>query len=397
MPKITDRPRYYVTRQRGGAYWAPGKWAREFGFLACAPLGPDGPEAKKKAIDLNDALDAARIAARTGKPEAPTYPPGSLGSFYLAFQDTEAWRLLDPATHEDYRRAWPIIEARFGRTLISRITPDDSERFHVEVHPSHTNRRDPEGELKLTWNTAYKTLRTWRTLLNALVAYRLIPPPAPTGRVSNPQPPGRTAVWLWHEVETLIETAHAAGDAGMAAAITLAWEAMLSPIDVRQLPRGRYRRLAEGAEIDTRRGKTGKPVWSVISEEGAQRIDAYIQAMEARGVILDPEAPLIRNTLGRPHTITRVFAKAFRRVVDRAFPGDVESAKRQMLDLRRSAATEARMGGATKDDLGAAMANTLGKDETLQSTYVRGASTKVLEARKAGRQRMAEKFRNADE
>lgn len=66
MPKITDRPRYYVTRQRGGAYWAPGKWVREFGFLACAPLGPDGPEAKKKAIDLNDALDAARIAARRG-------------------------------------------------------------------------------------------------------------------------------------------------------------------------------------------------------------------------------------------------------------------------------------------------------------------------------------------
>lgn len=64
-----------------------------------------------------------------------------------------------------------------------------------------------------------------------------------------------------------------------------------------------------------------------------------------------------------------------------AFPGD----DRQFLDLRRSAATEARRGGATRDDLGKAMANRIDASDALAATYLLDASERVNEARKAAR------------
>jgi hypothetical protein len=395
MPKRSDLPRYYRVRRKGRAFWEPGKQAEAFGLRASEPLGADGPGAKAKAIHLNDALDQARAAVRSDAAKPPEYPPGSLGAFFLLFQSSEAWGQMEAVTREDYFRAWPVIAPRFGRAVVSRITPDDSERFHVDIHPAHKNPRDKAGALKLPWNTAHRTLKVWRALLTALVDYRVIPPPAPIGRVTNPKPPGRSSeahLWLWHEVEALIAEAQRQGKHGLAVAIAIAWDAMLSPVDVRQLKRGEWRRTPDGGEIVTRREKTDTPVFAVVGEETACMVDAYLAALLESGIALDPDAWMIRSARGAVYAVRHTMSADFRDVRAAIFPAD----RRQMLDLRRSAATEAREGGATLDDIGATMANTLGRDTKLQSTYVLATSKKVLSSRAAGRAKLAAKFRNAD-
>jgi hypothetical protein len=378
-----DRVRYYHTAG-GNAFWKPGKFAKAYGLPGSRPLGPDGPEARKRAIEWTAKLDAARESKR--KPPPSKYPPGTLGSFWETLPDRDAFQIMEARTWEDYPRAWPAIEPRFALVRVDKISPEDSERFHRDIHPAHENRlRDPEGKLKLSWNEAHRVLKVWRALLSALVAYQILKA-APIGRVSNPAPKGREAVWLHDELTGLAECAAFAGYVGMAVAIRIAWDAMLSPVDVRLLPLSGWR----GDEAATQRKKTSKRVLHAITPETQAIVEAYINDLRRRGVELLPDAPLIRRPDGTAYRTKRLFAGDFRVVRDFIRPGET----RQFQDIRRSAATEARLGDATKDDIGAAMANTVAENEALAETYMRAASRRVLEARTIGRPRMAARFRN---
>jgi hypothetical protein len=92
----------------------------------------------------------------------------------------------------------------------------------------------------------------------------------------------------------------------------------------------------------------------------------YLVYLEEKGVQLLPGAPICRRQDGRPYLDKDSFGDDFRQVRTIAFPGD----ERQFLDIRRSAATEARMGGADRDDLGKAMANKIDDSDALFDTYV---------------------------
>lgn len=379
------RPRYYDVRG-GRAFWAPGKFAAQYGFEKSVPLGEDGPAAKAQALKWNARLDQARKDKRDGAKPAPRYGKGTLGTFYEAFRATEAWAQMAPRTREDYERAWPHIERRFGRILIGDIRASDSEAFHVDIHPAHKNKRDPKGARKLPWNTAHRVLKVWRALLNALVDYE-VRPTAPIGRVTNPMPPPREALWFYAEVVQLIEAADELELDGMALAIRFAWDAMLAPIDALQLRVGGLRAALE--EIRTQRQKSGRKVFAAITPDTVNAAQAYLAKLERAGEAVDAGAPLIRDGRLKPYRgphAKKYFERDFRRVRERAFPGD----RRQFLDLRRSAITEGRMGGASYDDLGANAANNLGADQALQSTYALAASKKVQDARLEGRAKMAE-------
>lgn len=384
-------PRYYRVR-RGRAFWEPGQFAAEYAFEKCVALGDDGADAKSAALKWNERLDAARKAKRDGTPKMSRYRPGTLGAFYDWFREQEAWAQMEMRTREDYERAWPHIEKRFADHVVTRITASESEAFHVDIHPSHVNRRDPKGVKKLRWNTAHRTLKIWRALMNALVAYELRAT-APVGRVTNPAPPGRSAVWLNDEVEQLARTADELELYGVGLAIVIAWDAMLAPVDAFELAAGGI--LAEAEEVRTRRKKTKRGVFGSLTPATVAKARAYLKRLKDAGIELTPEEPLVRDARLRPYEgphAKKYFERDFRAVRARAFPGD----RRQFLDLRRSAITEARMGGATLDDLGASAANNLGADQALQSTYVHAASKTVLVARAAGRAKMAAKFRNAE-
>lgn len=353
---MADRIRYYVVKN-GNAFWAPGKQAKAFHFPTSQPLGPAGPEAQARALEWNAKWDKRHDKAK--RPLA--YPAGSLGHFYERFKTKTAWSIMEARTHEDYERAWPEIEARFGRKIVTQITADDSERFHAEIHPAH----NPKSAMSA--NEAHRTLKIWRALLNALVSYELRTV-APIGRVPNPAPKGRSGVWTHAEVMQLSWAACMLGMPGMAVGIRLAWAAMLSPVDVWTLPNEGWR---DGL-IDHARQKTGKRILVRVDGETAALVNEYMGTRTAL-----PKSPLVRRANGKGYTSKDTFGDDFRLVRALAFPGD----ERQFLDLRRSAATEARRGGATRDDLGKAMANRVDASDALAATYLLDASDRVIEAR----------------
>lgn len=384
-------PRYYRVR-KGRAFWEPGEFGVSYDLPGSQPLGDDGADAKSAALKWNERLDAARKAKREGSAKPSRYPALSFGAFYEQFQRSEAWAQMEPRTREDYERAWPHIEKRFGDRPFRAITAGDSESFHVEIHPAHTNRRDPKGARKLPWNTAHRVLKVWRALLNALVAYDLRTT-APVGKVTNPAPPGRDAVWVHDEVQKLLTAADELNLHGIGVAIAIAWDAMLAPVDAFALPAGGF--LGSAEEVRTQRRKTNRKVFGALTPATVAKVESYLARLAAAGVTLAADEPLVRDSRLRPYEgphAKKYFERDFRAVRERAFPGD----RRQFLDLRRSAITEARLGGATLDDLGASAANNLGADQALQSTYVMAASKTVLAARAAGRTKMADKFRKSE-
>lgn len=105
---MTDRIRYYRVRN-GNAFWEPGRQADEFTLPRSQALGPDGVDAKTKALEWNAKLDLAR----EGIPPTPTYTEGSLAHFYDVFKTKDAWAQMAHRTREDdYERVWPTIEKR---------------------------------------------------------------------------------------------------------------------------------------------------------------------------------------------------------------------------------------------------------------------------------------------
>ena len=357
---MRDRIRYYVVKN-GNAFWAPGRQADAFHFARSVPLGPAGEDAQKRALEWNTKWDKRRE-----KPQ-PTYRRGSVGQFYEYFRASTAWRLMEPRTREDYDRAWPEIEARFAAKLLTEITAETSERFHADLHPAHN------AKSAASWNEAHRTLKVWRALLNAMRDYGVLAR-APIGRVPNPAPKGREGLWTHGEVMTLSWAAALHGQNGMATAIRLAWGGILSPVDVWTLPCEGWR--PDGRIAHSRR-KTGKRILARVDAETADLVNAYIATLPATL----PHAQLIRRANGEGYRSKDTFGDDVRAVRAVAFPGD----DRQFLDLRRSAATEARRGGATRDDLGKAMANRVDASDALAETYLLDASERVIEARKMAR------------
>ena len=327
------RIRYYRPPRDGGqgpAYWEPGKQADAFGLPRSVPCGPDGPAAWAVAQSWNAKLDAARCGEDQ---PAPCYPKGSLGSFWEKFRRTPSWDAMAPRTREDYWRAWSIIEPRFALTLVTRITAVDSERFHLEIHPAHA---DAKRRTALSWPEAWRVLKGWRALLNALEHYGVVPR-APIGRISNPAPPSRTQRWTDAEVRRLINGAWRQYHYGMACAIAIAWDTLFSPGDVRLMTEAEWAHDRTGAFIVTDRIKTGKTVFAPVSARTSVLVEGYKAKL---GLSLTPSALLLRTRSGSPWASKDTFAQEFRRLRQAILPGD----RRQFLDLRRSGNTEAWFG-----------------------------------------------------
>ena len=98
---------------------------------------------------------------------------------------------------------------------------------------------------------------------------------------------------------------------------------------------------------------------------------------------------------GRPHPpkvyTKRKFEQDFARTRAAVFG---QNERRQMLDIRRTGSVEAIAGEATREQLGHAMANSIGRSNALFDTYVPLNVTSidgVAEARKRGRNKLRQK------
>ena len=359
----------YVRKKRGNLFWEPTPAMRAKGFLA-KPLGPEGPDSIAEAGKLYAAWKKALAEAS----RVTAYPTGSLGAYSDRLKLTTKWAKKAPRTREDYERAWKHLEPALGRKTISLVTVDDCERLADDLEES----KGPHER--------YRTIKVLRALYaDAIPRLKLMGFPSPAKGVPNPQPRGRSAIWLGAEVAKLITTAEASGYAGMAIAIRVAWDTLFSPVDVWSAQDGWRKRDGVGGYIERDRTKTAREAFGHLTTATDEAITRYITGLD---FTLTPDAPFIRQRNGNAYRSKDTFGDDFRAVRKVAFPGDT----RQFQDLRRSGNVEADAAGADKADMAAILANTINTSKFLDETYTPPTVAKAREIavmRLAGRSLLA--------
>jgi hypothetical protein len=182
---------------------------------------------------------------------------------------------------------------------------------------------------------------------------------------------------------------------GLAAALAVAWDTSLSPVDVRNLTSAQLIGDATGPYFSIARAKTGKAAIGTFCARTQRLLKAYRDTLPPnllpssrifytrggqpgpQGGRSRPPAPYTKDTL----------AKDFRAVREAEFPGD----KRKVMDFRRSGSVEAVAGQVDPAALAGKMANTIDQNKELQATYLPHNATLVRladAARARGRSRM---------
>jgi hypothetical protein len=219
-------------------------------------------------------------------------------------------------------------------------------------------------------------MKIWRALWKACAAFNLCDakndPSQPIRRIT---PQCRSAIWAGDEVERLIDAAWQLGYQGAAVIVSIVYDTGFSPVDARRLAAKHW--SSEGFRIA--RSKTGQPAIGTLSSRTTGLINTYLADKGEQF----PAAPLFRNRSGAPYS-KDTLGDDFRAIRAAVFPGDT----RKLMDVRRTVAIEALAGGATADQIGAKLANTIGSNSELQRTYLPGNVEVVRlvdEARRRGR------------
>ena len=389
---------YYVTRGENGpgtrkmGYWAPCLARRStitgkieptlmailgFQLVDC---GADGPVAWARAEMWNKRWKEARRRHLHGEPQSRLerqYPPGSIGEGFAKFRETNAWGVdKKPRTREGWERGWKHIDPVFGDVDANTVGLHDVDLWYGG---------DPEDPKiqglvqRIGIGEAYQAMKIWRALWGVLGTIKrddgepYCKGKDPSLGIRAKQPKRRTAFWLHHETEILIRFAGSMRYLGLQAALAVAWDTQLSPVDVRNLTPNQLRQDAIGSLFDLERAKTGRAAIGTLTEPTRAMVQAYIESLP---FTLMPDMPIFHTrgsapgpNGGRPRAPVRytkdTLGDDFRDVRKVAFPGD----KRTIADFRRSGAVESTAGQVDPAALAAKMANSIDTNRELQKVY----------------------------
>jgi hypothetical protein len=394
-----DRIRYLLPVS-GRWRWRPTKTMRTHGFKL-VNFGRELTAADKaRAIALNDDWDRVRRGMQVKATAAEvTYPAGSVGGGYqraLALREAERKanhivRTKEQAKRDDWPRAWKWLGPVFSDRDPKLVTPESLLTLRTKV------------AARVSPTEAHRVIKVWRALWKKLEAFGYCTDKVgactdPSLAFSNTAPDPRQDVWQHREVVRLVQRAWRMGYQGLAAAMAVGWDTMLSPVDIRSLTAGQRATDGKGAVFFLDRAKTGRAAAGTLSPWSEAILGAYLKSL---GADLHDAAPIFRTAgsvpgpkggrrwLPRPYSTSKM-DRDFR-VVRTAVFGKDEN--RQIADMRRSGAVEADAGGASGPDLSNKMANTIGASNRLRKTYtpVNVVSVRrVDEAREAGRKKMAD-------
>jgi hypothetical protein len=324
-------------------YWQPSKAMRSQGFALVA-CGPDGPDAWRKAKEWADRWQAHR--AKIEAPTLPRWPAGSVGDAFDRYCATDTWARKAIRTREDWHRGWRRIEGVFGDCEPPTITLETLDAWYSAMLGNVGVRE------------AHRAMKIWRALWKVCGAFNLCDANSdPSLGIRRVTPIGRSATWTEGELVRLVKEAWRLGYRGLAVIVAVAWDTGFSPVDARRLCKGH--RSSEGFRIP--RAKTGKPAIGTLSRRTEKLITAYL-ATQPEAL---PTIPLFRNRSGAPYS-KDTLGDDFRTVRAIVFPGDT----RKLMDARRSASTEALAGGASAEQIGSKLANSIATNRELERTYL---------------------------
>jgi hypothetical protein len=392
--------RYYVTRcpwknSQVRGYWVPTKKMRAAGFSVVA-CGLDGPHAWAIAEQWNTRWDEVKAKLRagesTGNPAKlqKVWPPGSLGEGFARFRATDSWKSKPVGTRADWERGWKYIEPIFGDVAPGTVSFEDLDAWYA-AQLKRTGVREAHRGLKI-WRALWRIVGTLKTATGERYCSRNDDPSLGIRR-KTPKP--RNAIWFEGEAVRLVKRAWRMGYRGLAAAMAVAWDTSLSPVDVRKLTSAQLIGDASGPYFSVARAKTGKAAIGTLSIRTQRLLRAYRDTLPPnllptspifytrggqpgpKGGRPRPPAPYTKDTLGDDFRIVR----------EAEFPGD----KRKLMDFRRSGAIEATAGQVDQAALAGKMANTIDQNKELQATYLPNNASLVRladAARARGRNRL---------
>ncbi len=384
-------------------------------------LGEDGPLAWAAARDWNNKWQAARAAHRAGNDARArglaggagerVWPENSVGEAFAKFRGTTTWlEGKKPGTRAEWMHCWQFIAPVFGDVDPRTLDLVQLDRWYG----GDPNDPAVNGLLQLIGvREAHRAMKIWRALWKVISTIKrpdgqtyCIKDADPSLGIRRKTPQARTAIWFEGEVVRLVKRGVRMGYVGAACALAVAWDTMLSPIDVVSLSKKKLAADAQGPLFDVDRTKTGAPAVVTISRRTWRLLAAYLASLPVK---LEDETPFF-HTRGsahfwpshagepiegrpqppRPYTRDKL-GKDFRKICAVEFPGDT----RKVMDIRRSGAVEARAGAvAMRFDLKAlagAMANTIDASGALRATYLPpdATSTRLTnDARAEGRRRL---------
>jgi hypothetical protein len=362
---------YYVVRPNGRGYWLPTRRMKAAGFDN-VPCGVDGPAAWTTANEWNERWQAVR----TGREPPPkrSWPRGSLGEAFERFRRTETWRQKAPRTREDWDRGWKWIEPVFGDVAPATVTLEHLDAWYWTLLGRTTVRE------------AFGAMKTWRALWQVAASFGYCHKDFdPSAKIRRRTPKSRSATWTEGETVRLVKHAWRMGYRGLACIVAVAYDTGLAPVDARSLKASQKRQDRQGTRFEIPRAKTGQAALATLSRRTERLMAAYLAGL---GVELHDDAFVFRNRSGAPYS-KDTLGDDFRKVRNALFPGD----ERKLMDMRRTAAVEALVGGADTGALAAKMANTIDDAKELQRTYlpVDLAAVRTADAaRRLGRKRRRE-------
>jgi integrase len=442
--------RYYVTRkfkdQPKRGYWAPclarpDKKTGEFKPTLMAQLGfqhvdcgIDGPLAWAVAESWNRKWDAARAAHYAGAPpdsQGKVFPPDSLGEGFAKFRGTGEWKQMKPRTKEGWLRGWKYIEPTFGD-----VNPRTVALEHLDLwyHGDQESKPPVQGILqKHGVGESYIAMKYWRAIyaklltINRADGERYCVGADPSLGIRRKTPKSRNAIWLYDEARIVIDGAGELGFKGLQAALAVAWDTMMSPVDVRTLTLSQISADDQGTLFQVDRAKTGKAAIGTLSDQTQALLRAYIEEL---GATLHPESPIFRTRFavpgpsgGRPRapvpyskdTLSKDFRKVLAsdvvwlplfKIANPALALEKSDAQllrmknqhphtRKVMDFRRSGAVEAVAGDVEDKALAGKMANSIDTNKDLQKTYL-PAHAAVVRLADAARERGRVVLRSAN-
>ena len=398
---MSDQIRYLLFLN-GRWRWRPTATMRAKGFKLVT-FGREATAADKaRALALNDEWDRVRRGQSVQAGAEPIYPIGSYGDGYQrAMKLRAAERVTRDKTQskeqekrDDWPRAWRWL------SVFAICDPRTIQPEHFLAMDPKTGRATglvPEIEAKVSTTERHRVVKVHRALWKKMAAMGLCDKDADPSLVfANTAPPPRQDVWTHREVAKLVQGGWRQNKRGLAAAIAVAWDTMLSPIDVRKLTAGQRASDRTGATFFLDRAKTGRAAAGTLTRYSQAILETYIATLGCdlldntalfRTAGSEPGPKGGRRWAPQPYS-KDLLEKHFAEIRALVFGADE---RRQLADLRRSGHVEGDAGGATPADASSKMANTISASNRLRKTYnpVNVVSVRRFdEARKVGRKQL---------
>lgn len=352
-----DIPAGLRQRQRADGswrvWWEPSATARARGFT---PVELDASRAHWSAAEARK-LGRAVTRALAEDTRATT----GLRTMSALIQDYlggSTFRRLAAKTRSDYRARMKLIDAKWGNEPVTGFSKPVMRAWYETLEATSGEWQAVAMLRIMSLLMSHAELKGWRAE-DSNPCRRL--------KMTTPRPRSRSA--SWEEYDALIAAAQELGLASMECAIAMATLMGQRQTDIRTARADGFRMVRQG-NMETlvwflersKRDNLGQiPVHPEIAP--LIRLQLMRDVQHSSGVLL------LDDITGAPLSES-LFSKRWRKVRDHAVRNLPSLADLQFRDLRRTFGVFARAGGASVDDVGNVLGNSVAVDPRLEETYL---------------------------